>query len=160
MGNFYSGISEKKVAKTGSYFKPGTYRVTILAVKEVKGQKNRNFFVIETKVLQSNNPEVPVGAERSQVIPFDNVMALVNIKQFIAAVSGVDATLDDVNERVEAYWANLHPKGEVLPFEEIVSQMVVGANALADVEMGLECVEIATTEGQPFTKHTWEVRQG
>jgi hypothetical protein len=159
MSGWYANIGSAKVQKTGQYFKPGQYRVKILAVKEVTGQLNKNYTVIETRVLESDNPEIPVGSEKSQVIEMGNVMALSNIKAFMAAVSGVDATLDNVNTLVEEYWHKVNPDGVFLSFDKIMDEMVIKANALSDVELGLTCTEIKKRDGSPFTKYIWEVRQ-
>jgi hypothetical protein len=162
MSGWFDAIGDKAIQKTGQYFKPGRYRVRIREVKKINGQKGEKFFVIETKVLESDNPEIQVGEERSQVVKMSNVMALINIKQFVAAASGVDPYLDkdDVNLLVEKFWKEYHPQGVQLPFAAIVDQFIVQANALEDVEMGLECVDVRTKEDGKFTKHIWEVRQG
>jgi hypothetical protein len=153
----YDKIVDAKVTKTGQYFKAGRYRVQILAMKDVDSQKGKNFTVIETRVLASDNPEVPVGAERSQVIDMGNVMGFPNLKAFMAAVSGVDGTQPNVNEEVEAYWQKQHPQKAYLAFPKIV-ESVIEDNLLEDVEMDLECVDIKTQEGGDFTKHIWGVR--
>jgi hypothetical protein len=161
MTGWFDNIGEAKVSKTGQYFKPGKYRVRILAVKEVTGQLGGTYTVIETKVLESNNPEIPVGSEKSQVIEMGakKVMALPNVKAFIAAASGVDGTLENVNDLVEDYWFKLNPMGVRLPFSKIVEELVIKHNALEGVEINLECVEITTREGNPFTRHIWEIRR-
>lgn len=159
MTGWFDNIRNVKVSKTGQYFKPGRYHVLIKAVKEVKGQLNRDFLVIETKVLASNNPEIPVGSEKSHVIPMDKVMGLPNVKGFVAAVSGIDPTLDNVNDAVEDFWAKAHPLGERLPFSRIVDDLIIKQNVLENLEMDLECVQITTREGKPFTRHDWAVRR-
>jgi hypothetical protein len=160
MSNWYDGVGDAKVTKRGSYMKPGKYLVKILAVKEVKGQRGGEFFIVEMKVLESNNPEISVGSEKAWVVKMDNLMALPNIKGFVSAASGVDPLVDNAKDLVEAFWTKIHPAGEHMSFSRIVSEMVVQANALEGVDMGLECVNTTTQEGNPFTVHNWEVRQG
>jgi hypothetical protein len=159
MSGWFDGIADATVQKTGQWFHPGKYRVRIKAVKQINGQKGDKFLVIETEVLESNNPEIQVGAEKSHVIKMGGTMALPNVKAFIAAVSGVDPTLDNVNDLIEEYWFQNNPMGVRLALPQIVEEMVVKYNALEGVVMGLECVNITTQAGNPFTKYIWEVRQ-
>ncbi|MFQ5339925.1 MAG: hypothetical protein ACE5F6_00105 [Anaerolineae bacterium] len=159
MSGWFDEIGDATVQKTGTWLHPGKYRVKLKAVKKVKGQKGDNFLVIEMDVLASNNPEIQVGVEKSQVIKMGGPMSLPNIKGFIAAVSGVDPTLDNVNDLIEEYWFKNNPQGVRLPLSRIVDELVVQYNALEGVVMNLECVSITTQSGNPFTKHIWEVRQ-
>ena len=107
MGRF-DGIETTKVFKTGQYFKVGKYRVRILALKWVKASVGaKEFCVIETEVLESNNAEVPVGAERSHVIDMSGVMGMPTFKAFVACVSGVDPSVSSINEDVVEYWAGV-----------------------------------------------------
>jgi hypothetical protein len=157
---WFDGIEKTTVQKTGQYFHPGKYKVQIKAVKKVNGQKaGEKFFVIETKVLESNNPEIQVGQEKSQVIKMGNVMALPNIKQFMGAVSGVDPTLETSSDLIEEYWYKNNPMGVRLSLGKIIDELVVQNNVLEGVDMDLHCELITTQEGKPFTKHTWQVRQ-
>lgn len=164
----YDKIKETQVSKSGQYFKPGNYKVRIKACKLIKSQAGaaKMFFVVECDVLQSDNPEILVGSERSQVVPMDGKMALPNIKQLVSAVSGVDPTSETVNEEVEAYWKEELKRrgltdGEDVPFAdicELVSDEKI--NLLQGIEMRLECESIKTKEKQTdFTKHNWQIRQ-
>lgn len=159
MTEWFDGIEQATVQKTGQWFHPGKYRVQIKAVKKVNGQKGDRYLVIETKVLESNNPEIQVGDEKSHVIKMGNVMALPNIKAFMGAVSGVDPTLENSNDLIEEYWHRNNPMGVRYSLGKIVDELVVQHNALEGVEMELECVATTTQEGNPFTKYNWQVRQ-
>lgn len=156
----YDGIEGVAPAgKGGQYFKPGKYRVEILAVKEVKSQAGGQvFFIIETKVLRSDNAEIPVNAERSQVIDIGKKMGLPNIKAFVAAASGFDpSNADTVTHEVEEYWSKMI--GESLSFSKICELIVSDANPLASIEMDLDCVNVKTREKkEDFTKHVWSPR--
>lgn len=155
----YDNISSVKVTKSGQFLLPGRYRVKIGGVKEVLSQMGKDFTIIEMTVLQSNNPDVPVGSPRSQVINMNNVMGLPNIKAFVASASGVEPTSDEVNELVEKFWHDADPQGVKRDFAEIVEDLIVEQNMLEDVEMDLECVQIKTKALEPFTKHNWAVRR-
>jgi len=157
MGRF-DGIETTKVTKTGSYFKPGMYKVRIKAVKWVKASVGtKEFCIIETDVLESSNPEVPAGSERSHVIDMSTVMGMPTIKSFVACVSGVDPSSESINDEVVDYWAKA--TGSYSPFAKICDLICSDANPLEGEEMELECVEITTREGKPFTKHNWAVRE-
>ncbi len=156
----YDGIEGVAPAgKGGQYFKPGKFLVEITAVKQVKSQAGAGiFFIVETKVLESDNAEIPVNAERSQVIDVHKKMGLPNIKAFVAAASGFDPSqADTVTHEVEEYWSKLI--GESLSFSKICELLVSDANPLAGIEMRLECVNVKTKETkQDFTKHVWSPR--
>jgi hypothetical protein len=159
MGMF-DGIEDATVSKSGQYFKPGNFLVELKAVKQQDSATapGKQFFIIETQVLESSNPDIPVGNERSQVITMGQTMSLPNVKAFMAAVSGVDPNADDVNAQVEAYWM---PKlgGQHTSFDKICELVVGPANPLAGLKLRLVCEEIQTKgTKQPFTKHLWQPR--
>lgn len=156
MSNRWEGLSEAKGFKTGNYMKPGKYRVKINAVKWVRGQL-KEWFVVEMTILQSNNPEIPIHSERSWTVSMEssNVMRWPNIKMFIAAASGVDGTLDNSTQLIEKTWTDLDGSGVSWSLDKIMDELVVGQNALGGMEMDLECVEVTTKSGDPFTKHNW-----
>ena len=167
MGQFselFEEAGDAKVSKSGNWFKEGTYKVKLLAVKVIKSQEdNSPLFIVETKVLESSNPEIKVGSERSQVIDLTNVMGKPNMKAFIAAVSGVDPVEENAKEQVCAYWKK--KLGLDLSFGQIVDVCVdEKANPLEGTEMDLECVIQRTKpkpgkpEGGEFTKHNWQPR--
>jgi hypothetical protein len=154
----YEGLSGAVPSKGGVYMKPGRFRVKLSAVKDITGQTGVPWTVVEFKILKSDNPEVPVGTERSWVVDMSpsNRMGLPNIKGFLAAVSGVDGGLDDATSRIEGYWSD-KTGGVRVSVEEIMEEYVVGANILEGVEMDLECVQIKTKTGGDFTKFNWAV---
>jgi hypothetical protein len=157
MGRF-DGIEDVKVYKTGQYFKPGKYRVKINAVKWVKASVGaKEFTVIETEVLQSNNPEVPVGGERSHVIDMSGVMGMPTFKAFVAAASGVDPTSVAINDEVVKYWAGV--TGTHNTYAGICEMLCSELNPLEGEEMELECIEVKKRDGDPFTKHQWAIRE-
>ena len=156
----YDKIVDAKVSKTGQYFKEGQYRVRIIAVKDVDSQLGKNFTVIETEVLESNNPEIQVGSERSQVIDMGQVMGFPNLKAFMGAACGIDPTDPDINNLVEDYFHKNDPNGVHRTLPEIMEHVVIDRNIFEDTVMELECVNITTkAEKKPFTKHVWHPRE-
>jgi hypothetical protein len=155
----FKGIEDAKVfGGKRPFFKPGKYKVQINAVKWVDSSVgSKSYFIIETTVLESNNPDVPVNSDRSHVINYNNVMGQPNVKQFVAAVSGVDPSSPSINDAVAAYWSK--QVGEHIDFEGICELLVSSANPLDGEIMELECFDIETKGGDPFTKHNWLPRK-
>lgn len=152
----YDGMSgAPPPTKTGTYFMPGNYRVKIKAVKWVDGQVGKQYTVVETEVLESNNPEITVGTERSWVVSMGNVMTLINLKAFLAAASGVDPEASDAAAQIETFWQERHPDGVHADIAQIMEEYVVKHNVLENLEMLLECVTVKKKDGEPFTKHVW-----
>ena len=174
MGKF-SNIGKVSVSKSGQYFTAGNYQVRIKAVKIVPSQAggNKEYFVIETEVLDSDNPQIKPGSERSHVIDMTNVMSMPNIKAFVAAVSGVDPSSGAINEEVEEYWQKwgleqgIVEEGEEVTFERVCDLIVDSVNILEGTVMDLECTDVITKKEREaakaagrdpkadFTKHNW-----
>lgn len=157
MGTF-SGIDEKSVSVGGSYFQPGRYRVKIEGVKVQKSLKGKLLWIIETLVNESNNPDIKVGSHYSQVIDINNMMGFPNIKGFIAAATGFDASKydnEELNAEICEAWKEL--VGKDIELEEIC-EYVSGEDqplTAADTELDLECINVLTKEKRDFTKHIW-----
>jgi hypothetical protein len=167
MSTRFEGIEDEKVYRTGQYFKPGKYRVKINAVKWVKASVGtKEFTVIETEVLQSSNPEIQVGGERSHVIDMSGPMGLPTVKAFVAAASGVNPGSGTINEEVVDYWVRTCGQSAVPSVAELVKSfsgicefICSAVNPLEGEEMDLECIEVTKRDGDPFTKHNWLTRQ-
>lgn len=166
----FSKIREATVSKTGQYFTAGKYRVKLKVVKSQESSQagNKNFFIIETSVLESDNDVTPAGCERSQVIDLGNQMAMPNVKEFTCCASGIDPQDPESNEKVEAFWKEI--VGEAISFENVCELITSEGNPLEDVEMDLECVDVETKKSKDrrksnpdapqefFTKHIWAPR--
>lgn len=155
----YGKVATAKPTKGGNWFKKGRYRVKVTAVKSIESQEDSTpFYVIETNVLESNNPDIHVGDERSQVIDMTTANGPGNVKVFIAAASGVDPVMDDATAKVEKVWSEV--LGQESSLEEICELSFSKDNPLGGDELELECVEVPTRakENKPaglFTKHNW-----
>ena len=157
--SIFDGIKDVVVSKSGSYFEPGNYKVRIKAVKKQKSQAGKNmvWFIIETVVLMSDNPNIKVNGEYSQVIDTSGVMFLPNVKRFMAAVSGVNPASETINDEVEAYWKEV--LGQYVPFNELCERVVGPANPFEGIELELKCSLTTTKEDKPFTLHLWQPRE-
>ena len=141
MGSF-TGIGEAKVGAGGVYFLEGTYQVEVLKVFTMRSRQKDDLFIVECRILESENEKRPAGTKASWVVSFKHDSALGNIKGFVAAANGIDPNDD---ERVTA---------EVT--EEAVEMAVSDDNPLQGLTMGLVCTMVSTKAGNPFTRHDWE----
>lgn len=95
----FSGIKNAKSNGGGVYFLPGTYVLECVAVKTGQTREgNKPFFVAEFTILESSNPERPVGTSVSYMVMLDKYIetALGNVKQCVAALFGVaEADVDE-----------------------------------------------------------------
>jgi len=140
MGMF-AGIESARVGGGGIYFLQGIYRVEIVKVFAMKGRKGDDLFIVETKILESDNAERRVGGSCSWVVNLKHEPALGNIKGFIAAANGIDPTNKaEVDSQVN---------------EEAVEAACHADNPLEGIIIDLEATEIKTKAGGDFTLHKW-----
>lgn len=93
---WYDNIQNVQVSSKGAKLTPGNYVLQVQEVKEIQGQNNSGtFFIVELKVLQSDNPAHPVGQAVGQVIRLDVKFAdgpngpKADVKAFAAAAMGI-----------------------------------------------------------------------
>lgn len=169
----FSKIETTQVTKTGRYFEAGNYKIVILACKVVESQADpRHFFIIETRVLESDNDKIEVGGEYSQVIDLNNQMGIPNVKGFVAAASGVEPTSEAVNSLIEEEWKRRaadkrygldeseilmllnDDRGKSEKLEkldvEAITEFIVheSVNPLEGIEMKLECIARETKKSK------------
>jgi hypothetical protein len=133
MGRF-SRIKEARYSEGGVYVLPGVYMFEILACKAGETRSGVPFFVVELKILESNNDDRPVGSECSWFVGLDKEPALGNIKQFVSAATG--SPLDEVDE-------------------EAVELIVSKDNPLAGHVIHASAINIKTKKGGDFTRVKW-----
>jgi len=152
----FSGVGQAKVTQGGIYFEPGNYLVEIQRVCAIRSQKDRkDYFIVEAKILESDCPTRKPGTVASQAIDISNVMGPVNIKAFLAAAMGIDPADQDAVE--EALGVELDARGKVAKDkgEEAAEYATSEENPLEGLKLRLNCAEIRTQKGNPFTKHNW-----
>jgi hypothetical protein len=106
----FGKIKEAKSNGGGIYFLPGTYALQCLANKTGTTREGRAFFVAEFSILESSNPDRPVGTSVSLMVMLDKNIetALGNIKGYVAALFGIpEQTVDEAG--VEALIAADNP---------------------------------------------------
>lgn len=130
MGMF-DKIKEASVTEGGQYVLPGMYRAQINYCKQKTTRKGIGMVAVELRVLESTNPDRPVGSDMSWVVTMDKDAAMGNVKQFIAAVMGIDPKEVDV------------PGAEMI-FSE--------ANPLKGKFIRISAFNKPTKEGKDFTR--------
>ena len=136
-------MRDAQVGQGGVYFLDGVYRVEIIKCTTIQSRKKEDLFIVECKVLESNNDQRKPGVKASWIVNLKHDAALGNIKGFIAAANGISPSLEEekVNEEVG---------------EEEVEFAVSKDNPLAGIIVDLEAITIQTRAKTPFTLHKWE----
>lgn len=136
MGRF-SKIKDAKSNGGGIYFLPGKYALECRANKTGETREGRSFFVAEFTILESTNPERPVGTTMSMMVMLDKYIetALGNIKGYVAALFGI-------------------PEAEV--DEAGVETLVSAENPGAGMKVRAIASNTKTKQGKDFTKIVYE----
>ncbi len=128
----FSRISEANYSEGGNYLKPGVYRLETTKVISKKLRTGKDAYIVEFRVLESDNPDHRVGSEVTWMVTLDKEPAMGNIKQYIATACGT-TDLSGVDEAT----AEL-----TVSEEQPLTGKVVRCSA----------VNITTKAGRPFTK--------
>lgn len=130
----------------GLYFEAGAYEIEVRKVLFKQNRSREDCFIIETKVIKSDNPNRPVGCTPSVVFNFRHDMAPVNVKRFVAAaleIADVDGYQPEDGQSKDDFWD--------ASTEFVVSE----ANPLEGMRLGLVCVNTKTKAQKDFTLHQW-----
>lgn len=136
---YFDDINTVPVSEGGVYLLQGSY---LLEVQRVLLKDNRNGakrFIVETKILESSNGERPAGIQASWIQKLDQDAAKPNIKRFIMAATGCKA--DEVTGPA-------------------VDSIVGVGNPLRGTKVRVQCEQVTTSKGAPFTKHRWMAVDG
>jgi hypothetical protein len=133
MGKF-TGIKTASVSGGGVYFLSGLYVIEVKKCMMINSRKREDLFIVECEIIESNNEKRPEGFSASWVVKMSQDAALGNIKGFICAA--YDCAESDVDE-------------------DACELIVDEANPLKGTILNLECVDITTRAGTPFTLHKW-----
>ncbi len=106
----FGKITDAKSNGGGVFFLPGTYLLECRANKSDKTREGRPYFVAEFTILESSNPDRPIGTGVSFMVMLDKYIetALGNIKGYVAALYGIEEHLVD-EAGVEALIASDNP---------------------------------------------------
>jgi hypothetical protein len=133
----FSKIKDAKSSQGGVYFLPGKYALECRANKTGTTREGRSFFVAEFTILESTNPERPVGTSVSFMIMLDK-----NLETGLGNIKGYISALFDL------------PEAEV--DEAGVEQLVAADNPGAGVKVRAIASNIKTRANKDFTKVIWE----
>lgn len=130
----FAKVNEARATEGGRYFEPGNYVVLINRIKHGETRKGVDFFVVETKVLESDCAAIPAGSECSWMVTLDKDAALGNIKSFAMAATGcADNEVDEAG----------------------ILELVSDRQPLAGQVMRVEAFNKPTRDGKPFTRVKW-----
>ncbi len=133
----FAKMKEVSASQGGVYVIPGVYSLEVDCLKVGKSRAGRDFFVAEFFVLESTNPERPVGCKMSWMVTLDPSYletSLGNIKSFLSVLTS-------------------SPTHEV--DEAAVEMAVSAANPCAGMKIKASAVNTKTKKGGDFTKVTW-----
>jgi len=135
MSGLFDNIKDAKYAEN-VYFLPGTYRVEVQACKSGTTRKKADYFLIECKILQSSNPDRPVGSKATHFITLKpDTAALAEVKRFVAVAT------DTPEEEVDAAG---------------VEMLVSDEQPLRGKVLGVSAVAVKTRSGGDYTRLQWE----
>jgi len=143
----FDGIEQVPAEGTAThhYFEPGNYLVEIEKVllhkKRIGGGK---IFIVETKIKNSDNPNICPGEQRNWVQSLHNEYALPRIKAFIGAAMGLcpHKKPNELNNTVTREFCNL---------------VVSDENPLAKKMVALTCIHKTTRTGKDFIQAQWSI---
>jgi hypothetical protein len=69
--DLFAGMATATMSGGGNYMTPGQYVVEVVNIRLKSGYKGRSF-IFEFRIVESNNPNHPVGSSGSYVILLDN----------------------------------------------------------------------------------------
>ena|SRR3990167_1759268 len=128
----FDGIGKAQYFEGGKYVAPGFYLVDVQRVKQAKTRNGRPFFVVEMKIVESNDlKEFPIGTDMSWMVMLDQDAALGNIKHFLSVAS--ETPLDAIDTQ---------------DAEDAISEQ----NPLAGVRLRVMAVNVKTKAQKDFTK--------
>lgn len=135
----FGGIKNAKYSDGGVYILPGVFRLEIQSVIYKKTRKGQDAFIVEVKVLESNNPERMPGSLCTWMVTLDKEPAMGNIKQFVEVlVPGVNF---DARTEQEC--------------DDIITNICSQANPLKGHIARAFGTNITTKANRPFTKVKW-----
>jgi hypothetical protein len=159
MSNPFAVVAGAKVTKTGSKFPQGTHLVKVQCCKLVdSAQHNTKYFIPECVLVESDNDSARVGGEYSDSYGLNHQMGPPNIKKFAAAVCGLDATEDDVEDKIAAYWSEV--RDVQMDFPGVLQDWVSADNPLGvlEVELYLTATPRTSDEGRDYMRIAWHPR--
>lgn len=93
LDTLFAGMQQSALNDRGEFFAEGLYTVEAKSFEFRDGFKGKSF-IAKFAVVESNNPDTPVGVTRSWIVKLDKAatkaQAMGDIKSLMFALSGVD----------------------------------------------------------------------
>lgn len=143
-------IKTARGTRGGVYFKPGNYTAQIVRCKEIETRGKDVAFIAEFEIVESDNPECPVGYRPSFYVADDPeypTMALGNIMDFLRAGLASLAT---------AQGDPIDPE-DVQVDKEIAESSTGEENLLAGAFVRVYAYNKPTRKGNDYTRFEWSV---
>lgn len=148
--NPFAGMREAQTNSNGSYLTPGRFKLRIGKVIWKKLFKGGEALIVETTVLESSDPVIPVGSARTW-LQKSNESFKASAKLFCYAACGYDVK----NEKHEAVIkASIEPHCETIMLKALNEGFLIGREVFVDVTSK----EKKQTEGT-FNLHTFSPAQ-
>ena len=129
MANAFAGIGEADVSKGGVYVLPGVYKCRINRVVSKDSRQSGTGFIVELNILESDNPDRPVGTDMSWTTWNKFESFLGNVKRCICQLTGEEEKNID---------------------EESVVDVLADDQPLAGMEVIVKGVNTKTRAGKDF----------
>lgn len=164
----FKGMAGAPIFGSGNYMGEGAYLVetTRMFVKP-RAVKGGTVFICEFRILESTNPKHVVGTTGSWVPKVELPNTFGDIKSLMLSILGVDpksvGSTDPAENPNYAEALAQHAQAALLARAACGSETAKAELAKAGVtdeiwlgqRVRLECSQITTRDGHPFTKHVW-----
>lgn len=144
MGKRFGGVGAAKMNRRGVFFDPGEYEIDVKRCEYMTARDKEEFFIVETIIVETNNPAHPVGAERNWMPKMNQDMSEVNLKGFCVACLGLeDADADGIAKVSDEDFQIMLEAALDGPDKE-------NTNALAGTALHVSVVETTLKNGAKF----------
>jgi hypothetical protein len=141
-------------ASRNPFLEEGSYKLKLVACKFKASRAGKSLYIIETEILQSNNPARPPGMHCSSFIDLSNRdTAGRHLAAFVTAIHGYDPT-QLPKETPVAPWVE-QATGRQMTWAEYAKHSIHDSNPWAGREIGCNVQSIETKAGNDFSLHTW-----
>lgn len=126
--NPFAGVNSAPTTTQGSYLEPGRYKLKIGKCIYKKLFKGGDAFIVETTVVESSNPAIPVGGARTW-LQKNNESFKASVKLFCYAACGFDVR----DEKQEKAIKDLEQHTETILMKAITDNALAGREVYVDV---------------------------
>lgn len=148
----FDGIEDADIFERGKYLNPGfEYGLEVQKILVKDTRKSGKAFIVEFKVLESNDPDTKVGVKRTWFQKMiDKDIAFPAIKEFMAALLGY-APQD--KERWDRFNKLISPtlKAAIKEYENIEDSPLFGTTVWVETSS-----KLTKEKQQDFTVHDWK----